>query len=155
MRFVALSLSKVAGPERMLTTRLCIICLALLTPLPLASCGSAPSAPAAQPYAGEEVPLSKVPSDLAAGTSQYAGFRTSTGLNGSTVGGGTHHPYDVSKSAGGSSNGSAISAATSFAAGTIGTETSGSITGPANLNGVVGLTSPSPSSRVAASCQSA
>jgi len=76
-----------------------------------------------------------------ANTSQYAGFRTSTGLNGSPLGGGTHNPYDLSKSAGGSSNGSAIAAATSFAAGTIGTETSGSITGPANLNGVVGIKS--------------
>jgi amidase len=72
-------------------------------------------------------------------TSQFAGFRTSTGLNGSTVGGPTYNPYDLSKSAAGSSNGSGIAAAASFAAGAIGTETSGSITGPANANGVVGI----------------
>lgn len=76
-----------------------------------------------------------------ANLSQYAGFRTSTGINGSTVGGGTHNPYDLAKSAAGSSNGSGISAAVSFAAGTIGTETSGSITGPSNVNGVVGIKS--------------
>lgn len=76
-----------------------------------------------------------------ANTSQYAGFRTSTGLNGSTLGGATHNPYDLTKSAAGSSNGSGISAAASFAAGAIGTETSGSITGPANVNGVVGIKS--------------
>jgi len=76
-----------------------------------------------------------------ANTSQYAGFRTSTGLNGSTVGGPTHNPYDLTKSAAGSSNGSGIAAAASFAAGAIGTETSGSITGPANANGVVGIKS--------------
>jgi len=76
-----------------------------------------------------------------ANTSQYAGFRTSTGLNGSPLGGPTHNPYDLTKSAAGSSNGSGISAAASFAAGAIGTETSGSITGPANVNGVVGIKS--------------
>ena len=74
-----------------------------------------------------------------ANTSQYAGFRTSGGLNGSTVGGSTKNPYDLTKSAAGSSNGSGISAAVSFAAGAIGTETSGSITSPANMNGVVGI----------------
>lgn len=76
-----------------------------------------------------------------ANTSQYAGFRTSTGLNGSPVGGGTHNPYDLTKSAAGSSNGSGISAAASFAAGAIGTETSGSVTGPSNVNGLVGFKS--------------
>lgn len=76
-----------------------------------------------------------------ANTSQYAGIRTSTGLNGSTLGGSTHNPYDLTKSAAGSSNGSGISAATSFAAGTIGTETSGSITSPSSQNGVVGIKS--------------
>lgn len=76
-----------------------------------------------------------------ANTSQFAGIRTSTGLNGSTFGGGTHNPYELTKSAAGSSNGSGIAAATSFAAGTIGTETSGSITSPSSQNGVVGIKS--------------
>ncbi|MGE4064444.1 MAG: amidase [Rhodospirillaceae bacterium] len=76
-----------------------------------------------------------------ANTSQFAGFRTATGLNGSTLGGSTHNPYDVKRTAAGSSNGSGISASASFAAGTIGTETSGSIVGPSNVNGVVGLKS--------------
>ncbi|HEY4368788.1 MAG TPA: amidase [Steroidobacteraceae bacterium] len=74
-----------------------------------------------------------------ANLSQYANFRSTKGFNGSTVGGSTRNPYDVSKSAAGSSNGPGIAAAASFAAGTIGTETSGSITGPANVNGVVGI----------------
>src|SRR5690606_16358930 len=74
-----------------------------------------------------------------ANTSQYAGFRTTKGLNGSTVGGSSRNPYDLTRSAAGSSNGSGISAAVSFAAGTIGTETSGSIIGPSSVNGVVGM----------------
>lgn len=76
-----------------------------------------------------------------ANTSQFAGIRTSTGLNGSTVGGSTHNPYDLTKSAAGSSNGPGIASATSMAAGTIGTETSGSITSPSSQNGVVGIKS--------------
>lgn len=76
-----------------------------------------------------------------ANTSQFAGFRTATGLNGSTLGGSTHNPYDPTRTAAGSSNGSGISASASFAAGTIGTETSGSIVGPSNVNGVVGIKS--------------
>ncbi len=74
-----------------------------------------------------------------ANTSQFAGFRNAASLNGSTLGGGTHNPYDITRSAAGSSNGSGISAAMSFAAGTVGTETGGSIVGPSNVNGVVGM----------------
>ncbi len=74
-----------------------------------------------------------------ANTSQFAGFRSTGSFNGSTVGGSTHNPYDPTRSAAGSSNGSGISAAMSFAAATIGTETAGSIVGPSNANGVVGL----------------
>lgn len=72
-------------------------------------------------------------------TSQFAGFRNTKAFNGSTVGKGPHNPYDLARSAGGSSNGSGISASVSFAAGAIGTETSGSITSPSSLNGIVGL----------------
>jgi amidase len=74
-----------------------------------------------------------------ANLSQWAGWRATESFNGSTVGGSPHNPYDLTKSPAGSSSGSGIAAAMSFAAGTIGTETSGSITGPANVNGVVGL----------------
>lgn len=74
-----------------------------------------------------------------ANTSQFAGFRSSASFNGSTVGGGTHNPYDPARSAAGSSNGSGISTAMSFAAATIGTETAGSIVGPSSVNGVVGM----------------
>ncbi len=72
-----------------------------------------------------------------ANLSQFANYRTTGGFNGSTVGGATHNPYDLSRTAAGSSSGSGIAAAVSFGAATIGTETSGSITGPANVNGVL------------------
>ena len=71
--------------------------------------------------------------------SQWAGFRTATSFNGSTVGGSPHNPYDLSRNPGGSSSGSGIAAATSFAAAAVGSDTSGSITSPSSYNGVVGL----------------
>jgi amidase len=74
-----------------------------------------------------------------ANLSQFAGFRNPASLNGSTLGGGTHNPYDVTRTAAGSSNGSGIAAAMSFAAAAIGTETGGSIIGPSSVNGVVGM----------------
>ncbi len=75
-----------------------------------------------------------------ANTSQWAGLRTTTGgMNGSTVGGPAHNPYDLARGAAGSSNGSGISAAASFAAATVGTDTTGSVVAPSNANGVVGL----------------
>lgn len=75
-----------------------------------------------------------------ANTSQWAGLRTTSGgLNGSTVGGSTRNPYDLARGAAGSSNGSGISAAVSFAAATVGTDTTGSIVAPSNANGVVGI----------------
>ena len=74
-----------------------------------------------------------------ANTSQFAGFRNAASLNGSTLGGSTKNPYDITRSAAGSSNGPGIAAAMSFAAGTVGTETGGSIVGPSNVNGIVGM----------------
>ena len=74
-----------------------------------------------------------------ANLSQWAGYRTTDSFAGSTVGGTPHNPYDLTKSAAGSSSGSGIAMATSFAAGALGTDTSGSITGPTNVNGIVGL----------------
>ena len=74
-----------------------------------------------------------------ANLSQWAGYRTTDSFAGSTVGGTPHNPYDLTKSAAGSSSGSGIAMATSFGAGALGTDTSGSITGPSNVNGIVGL----------------
>jgi amidase len=74
-----------------------------------------------------------------ANLSQFAGFRNTASLNGSTVGGSPHNPYDLSRSPAGSSSGSGIATAMSFAAATIGTETAGSIVGPSSVNGVVGI----------------
>ena len=71
--------------------------------------------------------------------SQFAGYRTTDSFSGSTVGGTAHNPYDLTKSAAGSSSGSGIAMAVSFAAGSLGSDTGGSITGPSNVNGVVGL----------------
>lgn len=71
--------------------------------------------------------------------SQFAGFRNTASLNGSTVGGGPRNPYDLSRSPGGSSSGSGVATAMSFAAATIGTETAGSIVGPSSVNGIVGM----------------
>jgi len=74
-----------------------------------------------------------------ANTSQFAGFRTRLAFNGSTVGGGPRNPYDLSRSACGSSNGPGAAGAASFAAATIGTETSGSVVCPASMTGLVGI----------------
>lgn len=74
-----------------------------------------------------------------ANTSQWAGLRTSDAFNGSTVGGSTKNPYDLTRSAAGSSNGSGIATAASLAAGTVGTDTTGSIVSPSSYNGVVGM----------------
>ncbi|MDH3272722.1 MAG: amidase family protein [Gemmatimonadota bacterium] len=74
-----------------------------------------------------------------ANLSQFAGFRNTASFNGSTVGGSPHNPYDLSRSPAGSSSGSGIAAAMSFAAATIGTETGGSIVGPSSVNGIVGM----------------
>lgn len=71
--------------------------------------------------------------------SQWAGYRTTDSFSGSSVGGTAHNPYDLTKSAAGSSSGSGIAVATSFAAGALGSDTAGSITGPSSVNGIVGL----------------
>jgi amidase len=76
-----------------------------------------------------------------ANLSQWANWRASTAFNGSTVGGPVHNAYDTVRTASGSSSGSGVAASVSFAAATIGTETSGSVTGPASVSGDVGLKS--------------
>ena len=57
----------------------------------------------------------------------------------SSLGGQTLNPYDVTRSPGGSSGGSGVAAAASFAAITLGTDTSGSIRIPSSHNSLVGL----------------
>ena len=74
-----------------------------------------------------------------ANMSQWAGLRTTKGFGGSTTGGTAHNPYDLTKSPAGSSSGPGIVAAASLAAGAVGSDTTGSIIGPSNVNGVVGL----------------
>ncbi len=75
-----------------------------------------------------------------ANTSQWAGLRaTRNGPGGSTVGGTPRNPYNLAHSTAGSSNGSGVSAAASFSAATVGTDTAGSIVAPSNANGVVGI----------------
>ncbi len=74
-----------------------------------------------------------------ANLSQFAGFRNTASFNGSTVGGSPKNPYDITRSPAGSSSGSGVATAMSFAAATIGTETAGSIVGPSSVNGIVGM----------------
>ena len=72
--------------------------------------------------------------------SEWANFRSPESSSGwSAVGGLTRNPYNQSKSACGSSSGSGAAIAAELAAAAIGTETDGSITCPAAMNGLVGL----------------
>ena len=75
-----------------------------------------------------------------ANLSEWANFRSNWSTSGWTgVAGLTRNPYDLARTASGSSSGSGAAAAASFAAVAIGTETNGSVTSPANVNGLVGL----------------
>jgi amidase len=74
-----------------------------------------------------------------ANLSQFAGLRTTDTFEGSTLGGIGHNPYDLSRSPSGSSLGSGIAVAASLAAAAVGTDTTGSIIGPASYMGLVGL----------------
>ncbi|MHB1206553.1 MAG: amidase [Rhodospirillaceae bacterium] len=75
-----------------------------------------------------------------ANLSEWANFRSNWSTSGWTgVAGLTRNPYDLARTASGSSSGSGAAAASSLAAVTIGTETNGSVTSPANVNGIVGL----------------
>jgi amidase len=71
--------------------------------------------------------------------SEWAGWRGTSSFNGSAVGGSPKNPYDLTRTPAGSSSGPGIAAAMSFAAATVGSETSGSVIGPANVNGLVGM----------------
>ena len=72
--------------------------------------------------------------------SEWANFRSTQTISGwSSRGGQTCNPYDPLRNPSGSSSGSAVAVAAGFCAAAIGTETDGSILGPASTNGVVGL----------------
>ncbi|MGB3873473.1 MAG: amidase [Stenotrophomonas sp.] len=72
--------------------------------------------------------------------SEWANFRSTNANSGwSAVGGQTRNPYALERNPCGSSSGSAVAVAANFAVVAIGTETDGSITCPAAVNGIVGL----------------
>jgi amidase len=72
--------------------------------------------------------------------SEWANFRSTRATSGwSGVGGFTRNPFVLDRTACGSSSGSAVAVAADFAAASLGTETDGSITCPASMNGIVGL----------------
>ena len=75
-----------------------------------------------------------------ANLSEWANIRSNNSISGwSAVGGQTHNPYDPARTPCGSSAGSAVAVAIGLAPVAIGTETDGSITCPASVNGVVGF----------------
>ncbi|HYD44219.1 MAG TPA: amidase family protein, partial [Phenylobacterium sp.] len=72
--------------------------------------------------------------------SEWANFRSIDSISGwSAVGGLTRNPHALDRNACGSSSGSAVAVAAGFAPVAVGTETDGSITCPASMNGIVGL----------------
>ena len=72
--------------------------------------------------------------------SEWANFRSPNSISGwSAIGGLTRNPHALDRNACGSSSGSAVAVAAGFAPVAVGTETDGSITCPAAMNGIVGL----------------
>lgn len=72
--------------------------------------------------------------------SEWANFRSEDSISGwSGLGGQVRNPHMLDRSPCGSSSGSGAAMAASLAAGTVGTETNGSISCPSNVNGVVGF----------------
>lgn len=72
--------------------------------------------------------------------SQWANFRSNDSMSGwSALGGQVRNPHMLDRNPCGSSSGSGSAAAASLAAGTVGTETNGSIICPSNVNGIVGF----------------
>ncbi len=72
--------------------------------------------------------------------SEWANFRSTHATSGwSGRGGLTHNPYALDRNPSGSSAGSGAAAAANFCALAIGTETDGSVTAPASVNGLVGI----------------
>jgi len=76
----------------------------------------------------------------AANLSEWANIRSTRSSSGwSAVGGLVANPWALDRSAGGSSSGSGVAVAAGIVPMAVGTETDGSITCPAALNGVVGI----------------
>lgn len=72
--------------------------------------------------------------------SEWANIRSNDSTSGwSAVGGLTKNPHALDRNACGSSSGSGAATAAGLAAATVGTETDGSITCPAGVNGIVGF----------------
>jgi len=72
--------------------------------------------------------------------SEWANFRSERSSSGwSAVGGQGRNPHDTTRSPCGSSSGSGIAVAAGLAVAALGTETDGSVTCPASVNGVVGI----------------
>jgi len=75
-----------------------------------------------------------------ANLSEWANFRDGESISGwSAVGGQTRNPHALNRNACGSSTGSAAAVAAGLVPGAVGTETNGSITCPAAINGIVGF----------------
>lgn len=72
--------------------------------------------------------------------SEWANFRSFNSVSGwSSVGGQTINPYGMNRNPCGSSSGSAVAVASGMIDIAIGTETNGSISCPASVNGIVGM----------------
>jgi amidase len=72
--------------------------------------------------------------------SEWANIRSSNSISGwSAVGGQTRNPYALDRNGCGSSTGSGVAVAAGLVRMAIGTETDGSVTCPAAINGIVGL----------------
>ena len=72
--------------------------------------------------------------------SEWANIRSSHSVSGwSAIGGQTRNPYALDRNACGSSSGSGAAVAAGLVRMAIGTETDGSVTCPASINGIVGL----------------
>lgn len=75
-----------------------------------------------------------------ANLSEWANIRSSDSISGwSAVGGQTRNPYALNRNPCGSSSGSGAAVAAGMVPAAIGTETDGSITCPASVNGIVGF----------------
>lgn len=72
--------------------------------------------------------------------SQWANFRSSQSISGwSALGGQVRNPHMLDRTPCGSSSGSGAAMAAALAAGTVGTETNGSVICPSSMNGIVGF----------------
>lgn len=95
---------------------------------------------------GRDAPIVKRLTDAGAvvlgktNLSEWANFRSTRSISGwSGVGGLVRNPYSLDRTACGSSSGSGAAMAAGLAGLAIGTETDGSVTCPAAMNGIVGL----------------